>query len=751
MKRVGRAFARPPVGHEGAGPAPLAAQDGGVEVVVVVVPEAVDLVVAAHDVVGLADLHADFERPQVDFAEGAFGAARIVGVAVGLLVVQREVLRHGGSAGLLDALRHGRRHKPGEERVFGVILEVAAAERIAVNVHAGAEDAVDAAHFHLQPDLIIHRFDQVVVPRAGEQGTDGQQRSVRGETQAGGAVAGRDGRDALVADALERAAEDGGVARGAEPASHAAVAAEEGFHFGRRELGDEFVQRILALLHVDELDALVAGFRNGLREAFLHARREVDIRDRDAFRARDELAVLFDGLHAVECDGFGRDGERGLELFDHEEGVEFRAAAILRVAAAVADVELVFAGFEDPRGLMPGHAAVVERGAVLGRDREREFLGFAGFEQVRLRVGDEDFCGFAELALRRAAVDLHDFAAGVFFAGVLHDDLDGREGLLRVAVLHGRVDDVERGVAEAESERIQDLFRRERLEVAVPDVDVLGVVVELAVAEARGRRVVLVGGRDGGRELAGRRLLAGQDVHDGVAGLHAALPDVHEAVDLVVLHPRHVDHVAHVQQHDRLLERAGDFLQEELLGVGEVIAAGFEPAFAVFARGAADHEHGGVGALGRGLDLIGVEGHFGGVERPVAPAARAKRIRLRPGLVGVEEFLIRHDLVCFREGVGERDAVRRLHVAAGAVADQEGLDLRDAEERDLLRAFLPEREHVVVVFEHHDALGCRPARVILHGGVHGCESLERKDGGRDGAGGFRGGLHGEREMEFHGG
>ena len=326
VEEIGGAFTRPPVGHEGAGPAPLAAQDGGVEVVVVVVPEAVDLVVAAHDVVGPADLHADLERPEVDLAEGAFGAARIVVVAVGLLVVQREVLRHGGRAGGLDAARHGRRHQPGEERVFGEILEVASAERVAVDVHAGAEDAVDAVQLHLLADLVIHRFDQLVVPCAGEQGADRQERGVRGEAQPGGAVAGRDGRHALVADALEDAAEDGGVSGGSKRAVHAAVAAEQRLHFSGRELGDEFVERVFAVLHVDELDALVAGLRHGLREAFLHAGGEVDLRDRDAFPAGDEFAVLLDRPDAVERDAFRGDREGGFELFDHDEVVEFSRA-----------------------------------------------------------------------------------------------------------------------------------------------------------------------------------------------------------------------------------------------------------------------------------------------------------------------------------------------------------------------------------------------------------------------------------------
>src|SRR5699024_1141046 len=66
-----RAGAHPPVGHHAALIAPLAPEDGGAQVVVVVAPHAVDLVVAGHDGVGGGLFHADLEALQVDLPQGS--------------------------------------------------------------------------------------------------------------------------------------------------------------------------------------------------------------------------------------------------------------------------------------------------------------------------------------------------------------------------------------------------------------------------------------------------------------------------------------------------------------------------------------------------------------------------------------------------------------------------------------------------------------------------------------------------------
>src|SRR5699024_5634540 len=75
--RVGRG-AHPPVGDDNALVAPLAAQHGGAQVVVVVAPYAVDFVVAGHDILGLALGDADFKALQIDFPQGPLGHLGIV-------------------------------------------------------------------------------------------------------------------------------------------------------------------------------------------------------------------------------------------------------------------------------------------------------------------------------------------------------------------------------------------------------------------------------------------------------------------------------------------------------------------------------------------------------------------------------------------------------------------------------------------------------------------------------------------------
>ena len=159
-----------PVGHHDALVAPFIAEDRGEEVLLLLGVFAVDLVVGGHHRPGLAFLDGNLEVLEVDLAQGPLADAGVVLVAVGLLVVGSVVLDGGADVVFLDAADVGGSHLAGEERVFGEILEVSAAQRVAVDVHARGEEHVHAVFV----DFIAHRgrhfFHEGGVPRAGEQG-----------------------------------------------------------------------------------------------------------------------------------------------------------------------------------------------------------------------------------------------------------------------------------------------------------------------------------------------------------------------------------------------------------------------------------------------------------------------------------------------------------------------------------------------------------------------------------------------------
>ncbi|MNE23345.1 hypothetical protein D3C80_1165960 [compost metagenome] len=83
----------------------------------------------------------------------------------------------------LHPVYHGGAHLAGQQRIFRVVLEVAAIERVALNVHARRQQDIHP----VLPDLIPHGFphglDQLDVPAGGQQRADGP-----GGGMVGGAV-----------------------------------------------------------------------------------------------------------------------------------------------------------------------------------------------------------------------------------------------------------------------------------------------------------------------------------------------------------------------------------------------------------------------------------------------------------------------------------------------------------------------------------------------------------------------------------
>ena len=133
------------------------------------------------------------------------GDAYVHILAVGLLVVYGIVLERGAYAVGLDALDKGCCHLAGEQGVFGVVLKVAPAQRVAVQVHARGKDQVEPVLVCLVADGLAHLLHQLCVPCTCQGGADGESCVIiaaafalaqRVDTQSGRAVGEHGGRDA---------------------------------------------------------------------------------------------------------------------------------------------------------------------------------------------------------------------------------------------------------------------------------------------------------------------------------------------------------------------------------------------------------------------------------------------------------------------------------------------------------------------------------------------------------------------------
>lgn len=159
-----------PVGDDRAAVAPLAAQDRAEQPGVLRGLHAVEPVVGAHHGPRVAAPDDPFEAAQVDLAQRALLDDRVHRRALDLGVVGREVLQRRADPVLLQPVDDRRGELRGEQRVLGVVLVGAPAERGAAQVDAGPEQHVDAELAALGRQGRAEPVCQRRVPGAGEGG-----------------------------------------------------------------------------------------------------------------------------------------------------------------------------------------------------------------------------------------------------------------------------------------------------------------------------------------------------------------------------------------------------------------------------------------------------------------------------------------------------------------------------------------------------------------------------------------------------
>ena len=225
-----------PVGDDGAVKAPLLAQDVVQQVRVLVGVGAVDEVVGAHDGLGLRLAHHDLKGREVDLAQRALVQDGVGRLAAGLLAVDGKMLGARGDAVGLDAAHIAGRHLAGKVRVLREVLEVAAAQRIALDAQAWSQKDVHA----LAGGLLAHggadALAQLGVPAVGDGDGGGEAGRGLGPVEAqvvGGA--------SLVADAVGAVGELDGRDVGAldAPAAEGGAALEQGALLLKAELADD--------------------------------------------------------------------------------------------------------------------------------------------------------------------------------------------------------------------------------------------------------------------------------------------------------------------------------------------------------------------------------------------------------------------------------------------------------------------------------------------------------------------------------
>ncbi|CAM5620141.1 hypothetical protein SCYAM73S_07825 [Streptomyces cyaneofuscatus] len=157
-----------PVGHDDAVEPPLGAQDVGQQPGVLREGHPVDAVVGGHHGPGAVAADDAFEGAEVDLAQRALVDVGADPHPVGLLVVGRVVLECRAHTGLLEPAHHGPAQLGGEQRVLGEVLEVAPAERRALDVDARTQQHPDAVRGRLVRERSGDAMGELRVPAAAE-------------------------------------------------------------------------------------------------------------------------------------------------------------------------------------------------------------------------------------------------------------------------------------------------------------------------------------------------------------------------------------------------------------------------------------------------------------------------------------------------------------------------------------------------------------------------------------------------------
>ena len=177
QRRGDRRMDGAPVGQDKAAVSPVGLEHVGQEPRIFAGVGSVDLIVGAHDGAGLSALDRDLEGKKIGLAGRRAVDPDVEPAAVGLPVVEREVLdgRQDAAVGL-HAVDHRAGHQPGQQRILGKIFEVPPAARIANEVRVAAEQHVEPLGPRVRPDRFALAARQLEVPGRRQRQIGGHRR-----------------------------------------------------------------------------------------------------------------------------------------------------------------------------------------------------------------------------------------------------------------------------------------------------------------------------------------------------------------------------------------------------------------------------------------------------------------------------------------------------------------------------------------------------------------------------------------------
>ena len=160
-----------PVGHNQTFEAPLVAQNGLEKSRILRCVATVDIVVRGHNCPRLRLLYCNLEVAKIDLSQGTQRQSRVVCQTVDFLAVNRKVFERCTHAVALHSVDHRGGSFARQERIFGVVLEVATAEWISHNVYAWCKQYINTILFYLLTDCGTYIVDDFVVPGRSEMDT----------------------------------------------------------------------------------------------------------------------------------------------------------------------------------------------------------------------------------------------------------------------------------------------------------------------------------------------------------------------------------------------------------------------------------------------------------------------------------------------------------------------------------------------------------------------------------------------------
>ena len=159
-----------PVAHHHAVKRPFALQYAVERVLVVAVVLVIVKVVCTHNGPNLALLHGSLERRQIDLMQSAVAYYDVHLITIFLVIVQTVMLHACRNAIRLQTLYVRHHHRSRQVRVFAHILEVASAERGAIDVDARSENHVLATIEGFFAKTLAVERGEVWVPCGSETG-----------------------------------------------------------------------------------------------------------------------------------------------------------------------------------------------------------------------------------------------------------------------------------------------------------------------------------------------------------------------------------------------------------------------------------------------------------------------------------------------------------------------------------------------------------------------------------------------------